>query len=182
MLHVMGTLDRPSSGTVMIAGREVSALGDRQLSAFFLIDGVTALENVANGLLYSGVHPTERRLRAAEALVSVGLAHRLTHLPNQLSGGERQRVAIARAIVHRPAIVLADEPTGNLDSRSSGAILELIDELHQGGSTIIVITHDNEVANSLPRRIAVRDGRIESDSLQPGFLTGAGAETGARQS
>ncbi len=176
MLHVMGTLDRPSTGQVLIDGREVSAFGDRRLSAvrsqligfvfqqFFLIDGMSALENVANGLLYSGINPRKRRYRAAEALVSVGLAHRLNHLPNQLSGGERQRVAIARAIVNRPAIVLADEPTGNLDSHSSGAILELIEELSSTGSTIVVITHDVEVGESMPRRIAVRDGRIEQDT------------------
>ncbi|MEM8926444.1 MAG: ABC transporter ATP-binding protein [Actinomycetota bacterium] len=176
MLQVMGTLDRPSSGVVRIDGREVSAFGDRRLSAvrsqligfvfqqFFLIDGMTALDNVANGLLYTGVATPERRYRAAEALVAVGLAKRIGHLPNQLSGGERQRVAIARALVHRPAIILADEPTGNLDSRSSDAILELIEELHRSGSTILVITHDLTVAERMPRRIAVRDGRIESDT------------------
>ncbi|MEM7274544.1 MAG: ABC transporter ATP-binding protein [Actinomycetota bacterium] len=189
MLHVMGTLDRPSSGTVRIDGREVSGFGDRRLSAvrsrligfvfqqFFLIDGATAIDNVANGLLYSGVPPTERRYRAAEALLSVGLGHRLTHLPNQLSGGERQRVAFARAIVNRPAIILADEPTGNLDSRSSGAILHLIGRLNQDGSTIVVITHDIEVAASLPRQISVRDGRIEHDTGTPaaaGTTTPAG--------
>ncbi len=175
MLHVMGTLDRPTSGRVSIDGQEVSSLGDRKLSAvrsqligfvfqqFFLIDGMTALDNVANGLLYAGVPKRTRRYSAAEALVSVGLGHRLTHQPNQLSGGERQRVAIARAIVHKPAIVLADEPTGNLDSTSSEAILELIHQLHRAGSTIVVITHDVDVANALPRQIAVRDGRIEHD-------------------
>lgn len=187
MLHVMGTLDRPSSGTVSIDGREVSSLGDRRLSAvrsqligfvfqqFFLIDGMTAIDNVANGLLYTGVPKRKRRYQAAEALVSVGLGHRLTHLPNQLSGGERQRVAIARAIVHRPAIVLADEPTGNLDTASSDAILELINQLHQAGSTIIVITHDVDVAEALPRRIAVRDGRIEHDIRQDRPMVGAAA-------
>ncbi len=176
MLHVMGTLDRPTSGSVLIDGREVSSFSDRRLSAvraqligfvfqqFFLIDGMTALDNVANGLLYSGMHPRERRYRAAEALVAVGLANRVSHLPNQLSGGERQRVALARAIVHRPAIVLADEPTGNLDSRSSGAILDLVAELGEAGSTIVVITHDPDVAASMPRQIMVRDGRVEHDS------------------
>ena len=187
MLHVMGTLDRPTAGTVEIDGREVSSFGDRRLSAvrsqligfvfqrFFLIDGMTALENVASGLLYSGVTPAERRYRAAEALVSVGLASRLTHVPNQLSGGERQRVAIARAIANRPAIVLADEPTGNLDSRSSEAILELIGELRATGSTIVVITHDTDVAMSMPRQIAVRDGRIEDDSGTPAASDEMGA-------
>ncbi len=176
MLHVMGTLDRPTSGQVLIDGREVSSFGDRRLSAvrsqligfvfqqFFLIDGMSALDNVANGLLYSGARPRERRLQSVEALVAVGLGHRLGHRPNELSGGERQRVAIARAIVHRPAIVLADEPTGNLDSRSSEAILELIRDLSSSGSTIVVITHDSDVADAMPRRIAVRDGRIEHDS------------------
>ncbi|MEM9563427.1 MAG: ABC transporter ATP-binding protein [Actinomycetota bacterium] len=176
MLHVMGTLDRPTSGRVLIDGHEVSSLGDRRLSAvrsqligfvfqqFFLVDGATAVDNVANGLLYRGVAPAERRRRAAEALVAVGLGHRLTHLPNQLSGGERQRVAFARAIVNRPAIVLADEPTGNLDSNASDAILDLIGRLNEAGSTIVVITHDREVAESLPRQIAVRDGRIDADS------------------
>ncbi len=179
MLHVMGTLDRPTSGAVFIDGHDLSRMGDRRLSAvrsrligfvfqqFFLIDGLTALDNVANGLLYTGAAPDLRRQRAAEALVRVGLRHRLTHLPNQLSGGERQRVAIARAVVHRPAIVLADEPTGNLDSRSSSSIMELIHDLHHEGTTIVVITHDHEVANALPRQIAVRDGVIETDTGSP---------------
>ncbi len=176
MLHVMGTLDLPTSGDVFVDGRQVSSFSDRRLSAvrsqligfvfqqFFLLDGTTALENVANGLLYSGMTPARRRYMAAEALVAVGLGRRLTHVPSQLSGGERQRVAVARAIVHRPAIVLADEPTGNLDSASSAAILDLIAELNDNGSTIVVITHDREVAESLPRQISVRDGRIESDT------------------
>ncbi len=176
MLHVMGTLDLPSTGDVYVDGREVSSFSDRRLSAvrsqligfvfqqFFLLDGTTALENVANGLLYSGLPSSKRRYRAAEALVAVGLGRRLTHVPSQLSGGERQRVAVARAIVHRPAIVLADEPTGNLDSSSSAAILDLIGELNANGSTIIVITHDRDVASSLPRQIMVRDGRIERDT------------------
>jgi len=184
MLHVMGTLDQPSAGTVRIDGRDLSRFGDRRLSAvrshligfvfqsFFLLDGVTALDNVATGLLYTGIDATTRRRRAAETLVRVGLGHRLLHLPNQLSGGERQRVAIARAIVHDPAIVLADEPTGNLDSRSSEAIMDLLHDLNRHGTTIVVITHDSEVASSLPRRITIRDGRIESDSGAR-----AGAET-----
>lgn len=179
MLHVMGTLDRPTSGRVRIDEKEVSGFGDRRLSAvrsqligfvfqqFFLIDGLSALDNVANGLLYSGIAPQARRRKAAEALIEVGLAHRIGHLPNQLSGGERQRVAIARAIVNDPAIVLADEPTGNLDSRSSEAIMNLLHGLHRTGSTIIVITHDPDLAASLPRQIAVRDGRVEHDSGGP---------------
>ncbi|MEL6982623.1 MAG: ABC transporter ATP-binding protein [Actinomycetota bacterium] len=186
MLHMMGTLDRPTDGTVWIDGREVSSLSDRRLSAvrsqligfvfqqFFLVDGASAVENVANGLLYSGVAPAERRRRAAEALISVGLGHRLTNLPNQLSGGERQRVAFARAIVNRPAIILADEPTGNLDTRSSSAILDLITDLNRAGSTIVVITHDTEVAQSLPRQISVRDGRIDHDSGAAGASPPAG--------
>jgi putative ABC transport system ATP-binding protein len=175
LLHIMGTLDRPSEGEVMVAGHDVATLSDRRLAAlrarhigfvfqqFFLVDGLSAVENVAQGLLYSGVPAAERRRRAAEQLERVGLGHRLTHRPAQLSGGERQRVAIARALVARPSIVFADEPTGNLDTRSGDQIIGLLRELNAEGTTIVVITHDLEVAASLPRRVHIRDGGIERD-------------------
>jgi putative ABC transport system ATP-binding protein len=175
LLHIMGTLDRPTEGYVQVAGHDVAALSDRRLAAlrahhvgfvfqqFFLVEGLSAVENVAQGLLYSGVPAPERRRRASEQLERVGLGHRLTHRPDQLSGGERQRVAIARALVARPSIVFADEPTGNLDTRSGDQIIGLLRELNDEGTTIVVITHDLEVAGSLPRRVHIRDGGIELD-------------------
>ncbi|MEW6476437.1 MAG: ABC transporter ATP-binding protein [Actinomycetota bacterium] len=181
LLHVMGTLDRPSAGTVLLEGQDVTVCNDAELSRlrarsigfvfqrFFLLDGSSAVDNVATGLLYRerGMTPAERRARAAEALERVGLGHRLEHKPGELSGGERQRVAIARALVGRPALVLADEPTGNLDSVAGNRILDLLLELHAGGTTIAVITHDREVADRLGRKVVLRDGRIEHD-LVPG--------------
>jgi putative ABC transport system ATP-binding protein len=180
LLNIMGTLDRPTFGDVHIAGYDVAGLADRQLSAlrarrigfvfqqFFLLSGMSALDNVADGLLYRGRALRDRRARAREALERVGLGHRLDHNAEKLSGGERQRVAIARALVGEPSVVLADEPTGNLDSRSGDALVALLHELNDEGSTIVVITHDHDVAGSLRRQVAIRDGLIESDSIHEG--------------
>ena len=178
LLHVMGTLDRPTDGRVRIIGRDVARMSDRELALlrathigfvfqqFFLSEHDTALENVADGLLYSGVSRSTRRALARQALAKVGLAHRGDHRPSQLSGGERQRVAIARALIGEPDIVLADEPTGNLDSNSAATIFALLDRLNDDGATIVVITHDRGLAARLPRRIDVLDGRIVADVTQ----------------
>jgi putative ABC transport system ATP-binding protein len=176
LLHVMGTLDRPTRGVVRIAGEDTSAMSDKQLSGlrarqlgfvfqqFSLLDGLSVLDNVADGLLYRGGKLTERRRLAQIAIERVRIAHRIKARPNQLSGGERQRTAIARALAGRPALVMADEPTGNLDSTTSQSILELLQELHEEGTTIVVITHDQSVAAAMDRRIEIRDGRIVNDS------------------
>jgi putative ABC transport system ATP-binding protein len=190
LLHLMGTLDRPSTGRVSITGVDVAKLTDREVAAlratrigfvfqqFFLAEHSTVLENIADGLLYAGVPARERRERAAEALARVGLADRAGARPTQLSGGERQRVAIARALVGRPAIVLADEPTGNLDSATGQTIMALIDELNAEGATIIVITHELEVAVRFPRQIRMRDGLIVSDGSRTDAGSGGQPETG----
>lgn len=176
LLHIMGTLERPTSGTVLIDGIDVAGLADRQLAAlrarrigfvfqrFFLSEHQTARQNVADGLLYTGVGAKERRERAENALAAVGLARRQRFLPSKLSGGERQRVAMARAIVGQPAILLADEPTGNLDSISGTASFKLLEELNASGTTLVVITHDRELASRLPRRLQMCDGLIAAES------------------
>lgn len=175
LLNILGTLDRADRGVVRIDGHDVSALADRELSAlrarrigfvfqqFFLTPGLTALDNVANGLLYTGLPRRQRREAARATLEQVGLADRMGHRPNQLSGGQRQRVAVARALVGGSAILLADEPTGALDTASGAAVLDLLHDLNQRGTTVVVITHDLEVARELSRQVHLRDGRIESD-------------------
>ena len=175
LLNILGTLDRADVGIVRIDGQDIGTLGDRQLSAlrahrigfvfqqFFLSPGISALNNVADGLLYTGQPLAERRRRARMTLERVGLADRAHHRPNELSGGQRQRVAVARALVGRPSVLLADEPTGALDSESGAGVLELLRELHEDGTTIVVITHDHDVAGLLPRQVHIRDGQIETD-------------------
>jgi putative ABC transport system ATP-binding protein len=176
LLQIMGTLDRPTSGTVRVSGVDVARLGDRELASlrasrigfvfqqFFLSDRQTLLDNVADGLLYAGHPIAQRRRLAQEALDQVGLGDRVRSRADQLSGGQRQRVAIARALVGDPAIVLADEPTGNLDSTTGAAILELLEELHRRGVTIVVITHDRDIASRLPRCVEILDGRVVGDT------------------
>lgn len=176
MLNIMGTLDRPSEGRVRIDGHDIAGLSDRELSAlragtigfvfqqFHLAFGVPALDSVADGLLYSGRPRAERRRLAEQALRRVGLGHRLHHEPHQLSGGEKQRVAIARAVLGDPPLLLADEPTGALDSRSGAIVIELLNELHEAGTTVVVITHDRDIAATLPREVRLKDGHIEHDS------------------
>ena len=175
MLNVMGTLDRPSAGQVVVDGFDVAELSDRGLSAlrasrigfvfqhFHLAPGVPALDNVADGLLYTGVGLRERRERAEATLRRVGLGHRLTHRPHELSGGEKQRTAIARAVVREPALLLADEPTGALDSHSGESLMQLLLDLHGAGTTIVVITHERGVASHLPRQVSMLDGQVVDD-------------------
>jgi putative ABC transport system ATP-binding protein len=195
LLHIMGTLERPSSGVLRIGGVDAAGLPDRKLSLlrareigfvfqqFFLAEHATVRENVADGLLYAGVRAAERRRRADDALERVGLTDRADFKPTTISGGQRQRVAIARALVGQPSIVLADEPTGNLDSTTGASIIELLRELNRAGATIVLITHDVSLADQLPRQIRMLDGHVVADSereLGPGARAAAAAKDPAR--
>lgn len=178
LLNIVGTLDRPSSGTVVVDGYDLSEMEDDDISAlrahrigfvfqhFHLATGVSALENVADGMLYTGIAQRERKERAEAALKRVGLGERLSHHPHQLSGGEKQRVAIARAVVREPVLLLADEPTGALDTRTGASVMELLFSLHESGTTVVVITHDLGIAAQCYRQVSMRDGRIVSDVLR----------------
>ncbi|MGW2039884.1 ABC transporter ATP-binding protein [Streptomyces virginiae] len=190
LLHIVGTLDRPTAGCVRIAGHDIAALSDRSLSAlrsrhvgfvfqsFHLVPGISARANVAEGLLYSGLSRAERGRRAAHALERVGLGDRMDHRPHELSGGQKQRVAIARAVAGAPDLLLADEPTGALDTASGESVMELLHELNRDGATIAVITHDNEIAASLPRQVRIRDGQVVAD-IRVGRAAPSGADAGA---
>ena len=179
LLHVIGTLDRPSKGSVVIDGFDVARLSDNELSAlragrigfvfqlFHLAPGLPTIDNVADGLLYTGIARRERRRRAALALERVGMGHRLTHRPHELSGGEKQRTAIARAVVGEPSLLLADEPTGALDSHSGESLMRLLADLHEDGTTIVVITHDRDVAAHLSREVSMLDGQVVGDRTAP---------------
>ena len=187
LLNIMGTLDRPTSGTLRIDGYDIGALRDRELSAlrartigfvfqqFHLAPGVRVIDIVADGLLYRGMSRRSRREVASAALTRVGLGHRMTHLPHQLSGGEQQRVAIARAVLGDPPLLMADEPTGNLDSHSGAVVMDLLRSLHAAATTVVVITHDRDIAASFPREVRLKDGRIERDPSAAGCLAGGGA-------
>ncbi|MGY1426107.1 ABC transporter ATP-binding protein [Lysobacter sp. A289] len=180
LMNLLGCLDTPSEGTYTLNGRDTSSMNEDELAqvrnreigfvfqSFHLLPRLTVLQNVMQPLVYRGMPIAERRKQATEALVKVGLADRLGHRPTQLSGGQRQRVAVARALVGRPSILLADEPTGNLDSRTSAEIMALFDELHEQGQTVVVVTHEPSIADHCRRSIRVSDGRIVEDLVQPG--------------
>ncbi|MFJ1998670.1 ABC transporter ATP-binding protein [Streptomyces asiaticus] len=187
LLALIGTLDRPTSGRIHLEGHDLAAMSERQVAAlrarrigfvfqqFFLLPGLTTVENVATGLLYTGESARRRRERAVRALRDVGLEHRLGHRPDQLSGGEKQRVAIARALVGRPGLLLADEPTGSLDTASGRGVVDLLRRLNEEGTTVVVITHDRDLAASFPRQVVIQDGWIAFDERSGGPAPAAGS-------